>query len=141
MKRIILVLLGLTLFANSKFTTNGLPAGIVKDTNTKLFWQNDYSDNGGQTKVATWTDAIDYCEASTLGGFTDWRLPNTNELLSIVDYSRSSSIDIIFNQDGGEYWSSTTTKESNSSAWIIYFGYGKIYSLYKGYTAKIRCVR
>ena len=42
----------------------------------------------------TWEQAFTYCENFTLGGYSDWRLPNRNELQSIVDYSRyNPSID------------------------------------------------
>jgi hypothetical protein len=103
------------------------------------YGQNDFMDNGDQTisDLATglmwqqddyasvnFEDAIAYCEASTTGGWTDWRLPDVKELQSIVDYSRapdttgSAAIDPVFNataitsEDGktdwGYYWASTT---------------------------------
>lgn len=37
-----------------------------------------------------WKDALDYCDASMFAGFTDWRLPNINELRTIVDSKRTN---------------------------------------------------
>jgi len=54
--------------------------GFIFDKTAKLMWQ----DNSDGTPV-TWTDAIDYCESSGLGGYDDWRMPDINELLSIID--------------------------------------------------------
>jgi hypothetical protein len=64
-------------------------SGVVADSATGLAWQDDYSDNGGDIKSATWQDALIYCEELTLGGISDWRLPNIRELKSIVDDSIS----------------------------------------------------
>ncbi|MDH5721217.1 MAG: DUF1566 domain-containing protein, partial [Spirochaetia bacterium] len=65
--------------------------GTVTDYTTNLVWQkcsmgqtNDASCSGSAT-TATWFNAINYCEGLTLGGKTDWRLPNVTELESIVD--------------------------------------------------------
>ena len=54
--------------------------GIVTDRKTGLQWQDSYSDNNNILKSATWTEAIKYCEDLTLGEYSDWRLPNFNEL-------------------------------------------------------------
>ena len=71
-----------------------------------------------------WSNALTYAEASTLAGHTEWRLPNTKELQSIVDYTRapsttaSAAIDPAFactqitnmalNADYPWYWTGTT---------------------------------
>ncbi|MBD3817235.1 MAG: DUF1566 domain-containing protein, partial [Halothiobacillus sp.] len=55
---------------------------IVNDNATGLSWHDDADASSYQ---ATWQGAIDYCEALTLGGYDDWRLPNINELYTIVD--------------------------------------------------------
>ena len=57
----------------------------------------------------TWQQALAYCEDLDLAGHTDWRLPDRNELQSIVDYSRSDpAIDPLFSTVASNYWSSTT---------------------------------
>jgi len=68
----------------------------VLDVVTGLQWQ-DNADVGVVKK--TWTRDSDtnnsdgdtantYCESLTLAGYSDWRLPNSKELMSIVDYGR-----------------------------------------------------
>ena len=62
------------------FVVNG--DGTVTDTSTMLIWQQQTAGS------MTWEAAISYCEGLSLGGHDDWRLPNTNELQSLVDYTR-----------------------------------------------------
>jgi hypothetical protein len=58
--------------------------GTVTDTSTGLMWQQATASG-----TYTWEQALTYCENLTLpaGGYSDWRMPNRNELQSIVDYS------------------------------------------------------
>ncbi len=93
--------------------------GIVTDGNTGLQWQDD-------TNVTkTWEGAIEYCEELTLGGHSDWRLPNFNELYSIVDKKRHDpALDGIFEHVAlAAYWSATTVgaDEARGLAWDVYF--------------------
>lgn len=55
------------------------------DPETNLTWQNPQkdaytTDDGGLTQP----DAIRYCEELVLGGYGDWRLPNIDELRTLV---------------------------------------------------------
>jgi hypothetical protein len=59
--------------------------GTVKDTVTGLIWQQAVA----KTQAYTWTGAQAYCQSLTLAGLT-WRLPTRIELLSIVDFTRTS---------------------------------------------------
>ncbi len=60
-------------------------------------------------KYRNWADAKQYCEDLVLGGYDDWRLPNIDELETIIDYSRfDPAIDPVFNCRSGNYWSSST---------------------------------
>jgi hypothetical protein len=113
---------------------------IVTDNVTKLMWQ-DNSD--AKTIKKTWQDAQDYCDALSLGGYSDWRLPEVKELLSIADsgkYSPALSATFVnFTQDN--YWSSTTNAYYSDHAWIV-----SSYDGYTGYNFKsdeyyVRCVR
>ncbi|MBP6429753.1 MAG: DUF1566 domain-containing protein [Bacteroidales bacterium] len=75
---------GNTAYGSNNFVENG--DGTITDNATGLMWMKD--DNG--TGVL-WENALSYAENSSFGGFSDWRLPNTKELQSIIDYSRSPS--------------------------------------------------
>ena len=55
------------------------------DPATNLTWQNPQKDaytkdDGGLTQP----DAIRYCEELVLGGYDDWRLPNIDELRTVL---------------------------------------------------------
>lgn len=136
-------MLGLSAFLFAGFSKS---RGVATDDVTSLQWQDDYSDNAGNIKTATWAGAIDYCEASTLGGYTDWRLPNAKELLSIVDYATyNPAISSVFrntNSNNNKYWwSSTTNAKHTSSASSVEFYNGITQSFSKTFTYNVRCVR
>jgi len=38
-----------------------------------------------QADLSSWSGAIDFAIASTNGGFTDWRIPTTSEMVSVAD--------------------------------------------------------
>jgi hypothetical protein len=118
--------------------------GIVTDSRTNLEWQDDYSDNSNSIKGAIWQGAIDYCENLNLDGNSDWRLPNLNELTSLVDDTiYSPPIDSLFqNTNTSRYWSSTTSASYNDSAWIVsYFSIGVQEIEDKANNHYVRCVR
>ena len=111
--------------------------GVVKDNNSKLSWQDSNIANS-----KSWTQAIEYCENLNLDGKSDWRLPNINELSSIVDYNSNSNLDKIFKYRSKDiYWSSTSHAANASIAWAIDFDSGS--NTYKDKSKKysLRCVR
>lgn len=120
---------------------------VVTDTNTKLQWQ----DNGEYEKLS-WQSAIDYCEDLVLDGKSDWRLPNINELQSIIDRSEYGSryfYDIFTNNSSATYWSSTTKKTEDGFGDTVYDNaYGATYysaisgvGLKSWNEARFKCVR
>jgi len=115
-------------------------ADIITDAATGLQWMQKDSgfDNAGEG--LDWAGALDYCESLTLGGMSDWRLPDAHELQSIVDYTRSPdttnspAIDPIFasteiiNEGGqtdfGWYWTSDTHLDGDDGA-AVYVCFGR----------------
>jgi hypothetical protein len=91
----------------------------------------------------TWSEAISYCENLSLGGYSDWRLPNKQELISIVDVSRYNPAiyPAFVNVASDYYWSSTTNAYSTDYAWNVNFGNGRVDGNYKTGTNYVRCVR
>ena len=79
--------------------------GTVTDNRTGLIWQQ------GEPGYMSWGEALSYCEGLSLGGHSDWRLPNVRELESLTDDSRYyPAMDTSFFPDAHSsyYWSSTT---------------------------------
>ncbi len=137
MKQIFLIMIGISIL-NAEITRES--NGIVTDTNTKLQWQDD-----ALGSAMDWEAAISYCESLPLGGHSDWRLPNINELKSIVDKSKYHPpiVDGFVHTDTRMegYWSSTTPEDSKYDAYFIGFHYGFISRHNKDSNKYIRCVR
>lgn len=112
--------------------------GTVTDTSTGLMWQQD------EAGSMNWADALTYCENLSLAGYDDWRLPNRNELQSIVDDGEHDpAIDIVFfpGAEWSYYWSSTTCTYYSDFAWHVGFGLGAVYDYYKSNSSYVRAVR
>ena len=102
------------------FTDNG--DGTVTDRVTGLMWdQCSQGQSGaacatGTAGALTWSAALTAAVTANSGagykGYSDWRLPNKNELESIVDISVATNPAIDFtdfrNPRDSDYWSSTT---------------------------------
>lgn len=133
--KIIFLVIAFFTFLYGDFTRSG---DVVRNNHSELEWQDDTI---GTTKK--WRDAIDYCSTLTLGGESDWRLPNIIELKSIVDRSRQNPAIVpeFLNTDSNQYWSSTTYDSDKTLAWIVVFSDGKAASGLKTYNKRVRCVR
>ncbi len=141
MKNIILTLLLLvTTQIYAKFDRVG---NSVVDSKTDLVWQDNYSDNGDDIVVKSWSDAITYCEDRNESNYNDWRLPNKKEILSILSYDNpNGGIDNQFTQTGiGEYWSSSSYPTDTTKAWVVDFNRGDSDSNDKVLELLVRCVR
>ncbi|NNF98117.1 MAG: DUF1566 domain-containing protein, partial [Desulfobacteraceae bacterium] len=99
---------------SSNLVDNG--DGTVTDTQTGLMWQQ------AEAGEMTWEEALAYCEALVLAGHEDWRLPNRNELQSIVDHEEfDPAIDTVFfpGATWTGYWTSTTVARIPDNAWFV----------------------
>ena len=122
---------------------------MVRDSSTGLIWQKD-SVSGN-----LWKEALEYCENLSYGGYTDWRLPNKNELITLFDYSKQDGIMSSFPDIQEELlWSSTSqshysnaTLEHFRTAWLVRtdgeFDYRDIFNGWEDHADDIhtRCVR
>jgi hypothetical protein len=118
------------------FVNNG--DGTITDTNTGLVWQQA---TGGSMN---WEAALIYCENLFLAGHNNWRLPNRNELQSIMNYGKiNPAIDTDYFPDlGGHYeWSSTTEAGNTSRAWLVNFYSAGIILYDKSNQYHVRAVR
>ena len=111
---------------------------VVTDSTTGLMWQKEY------VSGKTWQQALKYCEDSTYAGYSDWRLPNKNELASLLNLDKSESPLSNFPDMPSKYfWSSSTRVGSTTSnAWNVIFNDGRVSNYGKTDTTQlVRCVR
>ncbi len=154
----------------------GLPAryldngdGTITDLNTGLMWEakddsgslhdleNTYvwSGDGTQETIWDWLDAVNAEGGAGFAGRTDWRIPNINELWSLVNYATANPTAYpVFRLNcvrrcvspacsctiPQEHWSSTSSDEG--SGYTLGFGAGYITPrLSKTASLAVRAVR
>ncbi len=117
-----------------RFTDNG--DKTVTDNLTGLMWAKDASTptvsscSGG---YKTWSNALSYISclnSISYLGYNDWKLPNINELESLVDadeYGPALPDGHPFSGVQSWYWSSTTYAYHTSYAWYVYMHNGYVY--------------
>jgi hypothetical protein len=114
---------------------------LIRDKNTHLIW-----DIGHENVTLSWEDALDFIKTlnrKSYGGYTNWRLPDREELRSIVQYDdQLPAINSSFYKDTKceLYWTAQEDKTNSLLAWGIYFGYGCAIGFPKSTKACIRPV-
>jgi len=127
----------------SRFHDNG--DGTITDFATGLMWQKGYAAVGNAEKAThtfKWREARAFCEESDYAGFKDWRLPNINELISIVDYTKTNPAiyDVFENEMKRQrFFSSTPGGGRSLNPYYVYGPNGAIGI--SGTMASIRLVR
>ncbi len=122
-------------------TRNG--ENMISDSATNLFWE------GYSMDVDSWQGALSYCANLQYAGYSDWRLPNRNELASLVDYSKAGTgAEVISSFPGmtpDMFWTSTPGN-IGSNNWIIDMKSGVVSQMTtdemeEEQTFLVRCVR
>ena len=119
---------------SQRFLDNG--DQTMTDKLTGLIWSKDSNPAGG---YKTWQGALDYIKTlnnSNYLGHSDWRLPNRNELESMVNRGQTSSANWlnsqgISNVQSSYYWSGSTGADSTDGAWSVDMGSGYVGNVYK----------
>ncbi len=157
--------------AARSYTDNG--DGTITDNTTGLMWEKNDQSGGIHDYSNTYTWGMTgspYTMNGTMvttflatlnagGGFaghTDWRIPNMNELQSLVNYQNvSPAVDRAFNTGCGAsctvltcsctvsylYWSSSTVAAHPNLAWLVDFSNGYVYNSFKFSLYHVRAVR
>ena len=110
---------------------------IVTDPQTELIWQNSY------VSGKNWQQALSYCENLTYAGYSDWRLPNKNELVSLVNFSSNSFPSSKFPEipATNEHYFLSSTTTSTGYARCVGLYYGVLSTCSKTGQNYVRCVR
>lgn len=91
-----------------------------------LMWQDAQR---GITK-ASWSEAKRYCENLNYAGYSNWKLPSLEQMLSIIDRSRREpAINPAFKYTNSkQYWYHTSTKDAKGSSnlWSVHFVSGVV---------------
>lgn len=99
----------------------------VVDLFTGLRWLRGANLTGSPVEWQGAFAAVEACNRQRVAGIADWRLPNINELESLVDCSRHSPA-LPLNHPFAEvqeiYWSSTTSAFETDWAWALYLHKG-----------------
>ena len=102
---------------NPRFTVDGT-GNCITDNLTGIMWARQ---DGG---FRTWQLGLDFANSLDLCGFSDWRMPNRKELLSLVNYGAANiGIDLLSNgftfQVESVLWSSSSVAGSAAEAWTL----------------------
>ncbi len=112
----------------TRFTPSG---DCVTDNLTGLMWAKNANLPNG---TKTWQQALDYFASMNSGtglcGYHDWRLPNVNELESLVNAQQENTTWLngqgFTNVQSYYYWSSTTGAYGTVNAWRVYMWNGRV---------------
>jgi len=140
-----------TAWPSPRFTDNS--NGTITDNLTGLIWLKDagcFATVGGITKgnsaaasTLTWPNALTWSNSLASGscGLTDgspvgdWRLPNINELESLVDLQNANPAipagHPFINVQANYYWSSSSYASGTGYAWYVDMVYGYVYDYNK----------
>lgn len=134
---------------NQRFTDND--DGTVTDNLTGLIWARDGSTpafTGSSTcsgGTKGWQNALDYVaclKTNNYIGYNDWRMPNVNELESLIhaEYTKETicggacwtnaawlNFQGFINVQANFYWSSSTYAANTASAWGVGMDVGSMY--------------
>ena len=105
-------------------------SSVTADNITGLMWITNPRTDAAMGGLFNWLAAIAACEAKNYAGYTDWRVPNVRELMSIVDYGKDTGATINAAAFPGArnntYWSSTTYVQNATLAWRVTFNDGGV---------------
>jgi hypothetical protein len=133
---------------DSRFTKNG--DYTVTDSATGLMWKqcpeglSGADCATGSAATFTWQAALQHAEAAEFAGRSDWRLPNKNELASLVEqrcYDPAIDLRLFPNTPSSMFWSSSPFADGPYGAWQVTFSGGRVIYGNKDSAYHVRLVR
>ncbi len=131
---------GKSLYENLEFKRND-NLNTVSDFLHNLMWQDN-----NETIQKSWSEAISYCENLEYAGYSNWRLPNIEELNSITDQQKTTGVftnNVFQYTQSYWYWSYTANSSNNTYwSWNLDFKNGRAFYLSQQTNIQeVRCVR
>ena len=125
--------------------------GTVTQKTTGLMWMRcnlgqewDGAACTGTATVFTWHEALKTADLEKFAGHTDWRLPNKNELESIVEERcvlPAVNTRVFPATKTTFYWTSTPYAGLGTGAWSVDFGFAAVTATEKSGKINVRLVR
>lgn len=147
---LLLALAALPALAGSRYQPNAA-GDEVTDTATGLIWRRcaegqawSGSTCTGTAQYFSWDDALAQANSQARSSGVSWRLPNSKELVSLVNYTQTNpALDMAaFPGATSDWlWSSTPYASDATVAWTVHFDHGKVYADHRAATGAARLVR
>jgi hypothetical protein len=125
--------------------------GTATNNTTGLMWMRCSlgQEWGGKTctgspGIYTWKEGLQAGDRYEFAGYDDWRLPNKDELESIVEercYSPAINITVFPDTPPTYFWSSSPYAGFSQGAWSVDFGFGAVIASDKDGGIHVRLVR
>ena len=107
----------------------------VLDTQTGLIWQKYFTEN------LTHEEALNNAERVARKTGLPWRVPTIDELVGLIDWTRTSPASAFPDMPETWFWSSSPYVGSSSLAWFVNFNFGVVNYSSRGYYYAVRLVR
>ena len=134
---------------NNRYTNHG--NGTVTDSKTALMWKQCSEGQSGASCTGTltnqvWQTALNTANNSTFANYSDWRLPSSKELQSLVEtgcHWPAINTTLFPNTPPtlAVFWTSTTYAFDASFAWYVGFDVGFVGRVSKSNGYGVRLVR
>jgi hypothetical protein len=112
---------------------------IFYDRMTQLYWSESYPAPATAPTMTSsnWAFAVNRCDTLTFGGFTDWRMPTQNDMMTAILHSirdlgykggtagtTSNNSNFINAVDDHYFWTSTSGSANTAYAWQYFMADG-----------------
>lgn len=117
--------------------------GVYLELDNELMWQDAsyrdaddlaYVSEDSNCKAGSQSYAVDYCQTLVYNGYSDWRLPSSDEMMHV-----SRKHNVFMDNRGADFW--TSTKATKGRYFVVYTVDGYRFARNPAQSNYIRCVR